>query len=286
MRTTFNLSPETDSHYHLVARALEYLDANQRAQPSAVQLARFLDVSEGFLQRTFRDWVGLTPKQYLQTLTVDSAKACLEASQSVMDSAYSSGLSGPGRLHDHFVTVEAMTPGEYRSLGEQLHISYGYAASPFGRSFVAFTERGICQLGFAGEPFGEDGLARLQANWPLAKLHHDDEAVSALMAPIWSAWNTAQATKIRLLVKGSNFQIQVWRALLAIPQGSVVDYANVAQHIERPTAVRAVASAIGANPVACLIPCHRVIRKDGSLGGYRWGLPRKQMLLAREFSSP
>ena len=270
--------------YSLIEAAIDYFQRHQETQPSVRTVADHLGVSDGHLQRLFRKWVGLTPKQFLQSLTVERAKHYLEQSGSLLDTSLAVGLSGPGRLHDHFVVLEAMTPAEYRSLGERLRIDYGQVNTPFGRAFAALTERGICQLGFEDGRFGEDGLGRLRDKWPLASLHENEALVTATLEPVWAAWQ-AGAGSIRVLVQGSNFQVQVWRALLSVPAGQLVDYSTIAGRIGKPSATRAVASAIGANPVACLIPCHRVIRRDGLLGGYRWGLPRKSMLLARELGA-
>lgn len=270
-----------NSDFELVEAAITYLQQHQAEQPSIQAVANSVGVSDGHLQRLFRKWVGLTPKQFLQSITVEKAKGLLEQSGTVLDTAMAVGLSGPGRLHDHFVVLEAMTPAEYGSLGDRLAIEYGWVDSPFGSAFVAMTDRGICQLGFEDGRFGEDGLERLRKKWPQALLKENTARVTETLDPAWKAFSTG-APSIRLLVKGSNFQIQVWKALLTIPPGSVVDYSAIARRIGRPTATRAVATAIGENPVACLIPCHRVIRRDGGLGGYRWGLPRKSLLLAQE----
>lgn len=279
MNTSLSIANSRD--YDLVEAAIDYLQQHQAEQPTVSRTASALGVSDGHLQRLFRKWVGLTPKQFLQSITVEKAKSVLEQSGNLLDTAMEVGLSGPGRLHDHFVVLEAMTPAEFKSLGEQLRIEYGTVSSPFGEAFVAFTDRGICQLTFEEGGFGESGLQRLKQKWPEAHICENAPHATELMNPIWQGWQTG-AGSIRLLVKGSNFQVQVWRALLEIPPGVLLDYSAIAQRIGRPSATRAVASAIAANPVACLIPCHRVIRRDGGLGGYRWGLPRKSLILAGE----
>lgn len=269
----------TQTGYELVEAAIGYLSEHQNRQPAMADIASHLDVSEGHLQRQFREWTGLTPKQFLQTLTVDRAKRLLDQSAPVMDTAFDVGLSGASRLHDHFVTLEAMTPAEYRDDGARLRIGYGTVDTPFGRAFVAFTERGVCQFSFTGGVTGENGAERLRRTFGRAQLDENQAAAETLIRPMWQSPHSAS---LRLLVKGTNFQVQVWRALLGVPPGALVDYGTVAQRIGRPAATRAVASAIGANPVAVFIPCHRVIRRDGGLGGYRWGLSRKQLLLVKE----
>ncbi len=271
------------SNYELVEAAIDYLRDNQHKQPPIAEVAQMLSISEGHLHRLFRDWTGLTPKQFLQALTVDRAKKLLKSPSTVMDTALDVGLSGASRLHDHFITLEAMTPAEYRDGGAQLRIQHGNVTTPFGEAFVAFTDRGVCQFTFVDGSSGEDGEQRLARTFGNADVVHDQSAAEALMAPVWQrSESMEQPAALRLLVKGTNFQVQVWRALLRVQTGVLVDYGTVANDIGRPTATRAVASAIGANPVALFIPCHRVIRRDGNLGGYHWGLARKQMLLVKE----
>lgn len=269
--------------YEMVEATIDLLRARQLNQPVFAQIAAQLNVSEGHLRRLFRRWTGVTPKQFLQALTVESAKLRLDQSATLMDAALDVGLSGASRLHDHFVTLEAMTPADYRDRGAKLRICFGEVETPFGRACVAFTDRGICQLVFTNGAGGEHGEQRVRASFSAATLVRDDEAAARRIAPLWSSHASAQLKpRLPLLVKGTNFQVQVWRALLEIPAGSVADYGTVARQIGRPKATRAVASAIGANPVAMLIPCHRVIRRDGGLGGYHWGISRKQMLLVKE----
>ncbi len=274
-------SDANPSGYDLVEAAIDYLRDHQLTQPAMADVAAFLQVSEGHLHRQFRDWTGLTPKQFLQALTVERAKERLAESSTVLDTALDVGLSGPGRLHDHFVTLEAMTPAEYRDDGAELTIEYGTVYTPFGDAFVAFTARGICLFSFVSGAAGEDGEARLRQMFGRATLRENQAAAAERIGALW---NTASghAGSLRLLVKGTNFQVQVWRALLCIPEGSLTDYGTIAAQIGRPRATRAVASAIGANPVALFIPCHRVIRRNGDLGGYHWGRARKQLLLVKE----
>ncbi|MFK8028850.1 MAG: bifunctional transcriptional activator/DNA repair enzyme AdaA [Gammaproteobacteria bacterium] len=283
MSTLNSERTHTPSDYELVEAAIDFLRQGQDTQLSFLKVAEQLGVSEGHLRRLFREWTGLTPKQFLQSLTVDKAKALLNSPSTILATALDVGLSGASRLHDHFVTLEAMTPAEFRDKGVNLTIGCGLVDTPFGRAFIAFTERGVCQFTFVEGAGGEDGEGRLRATFSAARIESDQKGAEALIAPLWQRHHAAvKPLPLRLLVKGTNFQVQVWRALLEVPSGELVDYSTIAQKIKRPKATRAVASAIGANPVALLIPCHRVIRRDGGLGGYRWGLPRKQMLLVKE----
>lgn len=276
-------APTHHQDYLMVEAAIEALRARQPEQPPFADIAVGLGVSEGHLRRLFRQWAGVTPKQFLQVLTVERAKVRLCDSATLLDTALDVGLSGASRLHDHFVTLEAMTPAQYRDGGASLHIRYGNIDTPFGQAFIAFTDRGVCQLCFTDGASGEDALGRLEKQFGQARLERDEGAASVLAARLWSVpQDEADHPRLSLLVKGTNFQVQVWRALLRVPDGGLVDYSTIAAHIGRPTATRAVASAIGANPVAVLIPCHRVIRRDGGLGGYRWGLARKQLMLVNE----
>ncbi|MEM7082455.1 MAG: methylated-DNA--[protein]-cysteine S-methyltransferase [Pseudomonadota bacterium] len=283
MNTVTATAARTD--YELVEAAIDYFRDHQNAQPSLAEVARTLGVSDGHLHRLFRSMTGLTPKQFLQALTVEKAKRLLnnpEASPPVLDTALDVGLSGPGRLHDHFVTLEAMTPAEFRDQGADLTIRHGQIDTPFGRAFLALTERGVCQFGFVDGAQGKDGLSRLQTTFPQAELIADQAVAEQAASTLLDCVNGTSIQPLRLWVKGTNFQVQVWRALLGLSRGTLCDYASVARQIGKPSATRAVASAVGANPVALVIPCHRVIRRDGGLGGYHWGLARKQMLLAQE----
>ncbi|MGL4650218.1 MAG: bifunctional transcriptional activator/DNA repair enzyme AdaA [Caldilineaceae bacterium] len=273
--------------YALVAEAIDYLQANYREQPSLDDLAAHLHVSPFHLQRLFTRWAGISPKRFVQYLTVEHAKQALEASAPLLEASLESGLSGPGRLHDLFVTAEAMTPGEFKRGGAGLTIRYGLHESPFGPCLLAVTERGVCGLTFAdgGLP---DALTDLRRRWPAANLVEDATATAPLHARIFAAPTTAQGmapcdgAPITLLLRGSNFQIRVWEALLRVPSGAVVSYEEVAAAIGAPTASRAVGAAVGANAIGYLIPCHRVIRKSGIVEGYRWGSTRKRALLGWE----
>jgi AraC family transcriptional regulator, regulatory protein of adaptative response / methylated-DNA-[protein]-cysteine methyltransferase len=268
----------TARDYDRVELAIRYLQTNWREQPSLEDVARRVGVSPPYLQRVFRRWAGVSPKTLLRLLTVEHAKRLLGESRSILDAAYESGLSGSGRLHDHFVTLEAITPGEYKNGGAGVEIACGLSNSPFGPCFLAVTARGVCRLAFLGDSSGEDELAALRSAWPQSSIREDRRAAAEMGRRIFSSGSPP----IPLLAKGTNFQVQVWRALLEIPEGAAATYQDIAAVIGRPTASRAVGQAVGDNPIAYLIPCHRVLRQSGDLGGYRWGTTRKTALLAWE----
>lgn len=274
-----NATP-TPADYPRIEIAIRYLAEHVEEQPTLSAVANEVGLSPFHLQRVFKRWAGISPKRLLQLLTVEHAKELLDESSSVLDATYETGLTSPGRLHDHFVALEAMTPGEYKSGGAGLEIRYGCHDSPFGEMFLAATERGICRLTFPNPDGRRDEITELNERWPNAELTRDDEETGLTATRLFAG--DPAANPQRLLVHGTNFQIAVWRALLAIPQGEVTTYSRIAEAIGRPKAVRAVGNAVGANPIAFLIPCHRVLRQVGALGGYRWGAERKQALLAWE----
>jgi AraC family transcriptional regulator of adaptative response/methylated-DNA-[protein]-cysteine methyltransferase len=260
-------------HYRLVARAIAALAAG--ADPSLAELSGRLGVSEFHLQRVFGEWAGVSPKRFMQFISKERALAALRSENDVLSATLSAGLSSPGRLHDLMVSCEAVTPGEARALGAGLRIRYGTHATALGPAFVGLTDRGICHLRFVDE--ASDPLAELRDEWQEAALVADSlaarEALDALARP---------RAPMRLWLKGTNFQIKVWEALLRVPEGGLVSYTRLATAAGMPTAVRAVASAVAANPVAWLVPCHRVIRSSGVLGQYRWGSERKAALIGWE----
>lgn len=273
-------------NYQRVAHAIRYLSAQQQKQPSLAELAAHVGVSEFHLQRIFTEWAGLSPKQLLQFLTKENAKRLLRSS-SVMDAALACGLSGSSRLHDLMIKTERVTPGEYRSMGAGLQISYGSCPSPFGRCFIAANHRGLCKLAFFDDADDEANLLlELQREWTAAELIRDDGRATALYEQAFGSASKSktQSHPVAVLLKGSEFQIQVWEALLAIPSGEVCSYQQLAESMGMPSSARAVASAIARNNIAYLIPCHRVIRGTGEFSEYRWGADRKRAMLLREHS--
>ena len=263
-----------------VERALDWLSRNFERQPSLAEAASRSGLSEYHFQRLFRRHVGLSPKKYVQFLTLERAKKVLAHSRSVLDAAYDAGLSGPGRLHDLFVNIEAMTPGEYKHRGRGLTIRYGAHPSPFGQCLILRTARGVCGLAFSAPERGAEALAELARGFEAAAFIEDVGATADIARTIFDA--AAGGDGIRLHLRGTPFQIKVWRALLAIPPGCVASYGDLARRIGTPRASRAAGTAVGSNPVAWIIPCHRVIRASGVLGEYRWGRGRKLAMLSVE----
>lgn len=263
-----------------VAHALYWLSRNFERQPSLAEAAGHAGLSEHHFQRLFQRQVGLSPKKYVQFLTLERAKRLLAQSRSVLDAAYDAGLSGPGRLHDLFVNVEAMTPGEYRHRGRGLTIRYGAHPSPFGRCLILRTARGVCGLAFAAPERCGEALAELARGVEAAAFIEDPDATAGIAQRIFDA--EAGGPGVGLHLRGTPFQIKVWRALLAVPSGCVTSYGDLACRIGMPGASRAVGTAVGSNPVAWIIPCHRVIRASGVLGEYRWGREHKLAMLSVE----
>lgn len=263
-------------NYALVAAALTYIDARRADQPGLDAVAAHLGLSPAHFQRLFSAWVGVSPKRYLQYLTLDHARRLLAERRSVLDASFEAGLSSPGRLHDLFVRWEAMTPGAWARRGEGLEIACGWFDSPFGPALAMGSDRGLCGLAFAAETGAEAAMADLRARWPAARY---TEAPERLAPWVRAAFGGGAAP---LAPIGAPFQIKVWEALLAIPSGHVVTYGQIARAIGAPGAARAVGTAVGRNPVAWLIPCHRALREGGALGGYHWGLGVKRAMLAWE----
>jgi len=259
-------------HYHVVAQAIDYIRCHAHNQPSLQEIAQAVHLSEFHLQRIFASWAGLSPKRFLQFVTKERALAQLAQSQDLLNVALDSGLSGTGRLHDLLVTCEAMTPGQIKSLGKDLTISYGRAPTPFGEAIFGWTERGLCHLEFFEHDFATE-VKQLRLAWPQASFQANAEHANELAATIFNAPLTPG--KIHLVVKGTNFQLKVWQALLKTSGDQLVSYGQLANMAGSPKAQRAVGSALAANTIALLIPCHRVIRGNGELGHYRWGENRK-----------
>jgi len=264
--------------YLRIEQAITYLESHYKDQPSLEELAANIGLSEFHFQRLFTRWAGVSPKRFLQFLTKEGAKELLNRSENLLDTTHQVGLSSLGRLHDLFVTTEAVSPGEYKSRGEGVTIRYGLHASPFGKCLVAVTERGICHLGFVQTSEG-DAIDNLVTDWKNARMIEDNKSTASLIEPIFDA---GARGRLNLHLRGTNFQLKVWEALLKIPAGTVTTYEGLAERIGQPTASRAVGSAVGHNPIAVLIPCHRVIRKVGEFGNYRYGAPRKKALLVYE----
>ena len=273
---------QTGRDYALVRRAIAYLTAHRDDQPGLDRLAGHLGVSPTHAQRTFKRWCGLSPKEFVQALTAEYARGLLAESATVLDAAHEVGLSGSGRLHDLMVTHTAMTPGDVKRRGEGLEIDYGFHDCPFGDALVMMTEHGVCGIGFVDEDAGQtrrEALDDMIARWPRARYREAPGATGPVAAQVFGA---PSGDAVRLVLIGTDFDVRVWEALLAIPMGRAVSYTDIARHIGRPAAPRAVGSAVGRNPISFVVPCHRVLRGDGNLGGYHWGLTRKRALIGWE----
>lgn len=266
------------SDYDRIASAMAYLVDRAIDQPSLEEIAAHVHLSPYHFQRLFCRWAGTTPKRFLQVLTLERGKVLLENSYSLLEVSHELGLSGSSRLHDHFVQLEAVTPGEYKSRGKQVHIEYGVHDTPFGPMFVAVTQRGVCRAEFMDFNSMEGLLDSLHNAWPLSSIRENLSSTHQAIDAFFSNDAATRHGPLSLHVAGTNFQIAVWRALLKIPTGFVASYAEVAKSLGAPRSARAVGNAIGANPVALLIPCHRVIQQSGALGGYRWGPTKKLMV--------
>jgi AraC family transcriptional regulator of adaptative response/methylated-DNA-[protein]-cysteine methyltransferase len=263
--------------YARIARAIAFIAENAARQPSLDEIAAAVHTSPYHFQRLFTRWSGISPKRFLGYLTLDHAKRALAANVSVLDAALDTGLSGPSRLHDLFVALEAVTPGEFKARGVGLTIRYGIHDGPFGRFVVGMTERGICALEFGDSATTLTAQACLAQRWPLARLRRDQACTAAVADTLFSG-----GAGLRLWCQGSNFQIKVWTALMRVPPGGLVSYRQLATATGQPTASRAVGNALARNPIAVLIPCHRVIRGTGLFDDYKWGAPRKRALIAWE----
>jgi AraC family transcriptional regulator, regulatory protein of adaptative response / methylated-DNA-[protein]-cysteine methyltransferase len=272
------MTDERTYHFNVIRRAIDAIDAAETPL-GLEELAANMQMSPAHFQRVFSRWVGVSPKRYQQYLTLDHARAMLRERFTTLETAQAVGLSGGGRLHDLFLTWEAMAPGDYARAGAGLTIRWGWFDSPFGPALVMGTDRGLCGLGFAAETGPETTLADLKSRWPEAHYVEDAETLAPMVA---AAFGETPDGAARLHLIGAPFQIKVWEALLAVPTGHVTTYSEIASAIGNPRAVRAVGTAVGRNPISWLIPCHRALRKSGGLGGYHWGLPVKRAMLARE----
>ena len=274
---------EKQTHdYDLVKHTLAFISENWRDQPSLDTLADQAGLSPTHLQRLFTRWAGLSPKAFLQAVTLDHARGLLRDSASILDASYELGLSGPGRLHDLFVTHEGMSPGIYKAHGRGLNIEYGFHDCPFGRALILITSEGLAGLAFADHGKEKSALADMTSRWPEATYVENQQATAAYAKRIFESerWKPDQPLKIVFI--GSDFEIRVWETILRIPFGKASTYSDIASHIGKPKAARAVGSAVGKNPISFVVPCHRVLEKSGGLGGYHWGLTRKRAILGWE----
>ncbi len=268
--------------YDIVRRAIAFISEHWRTQPEIEAIAEASGVATSELHHLFRRWAGLTPKAFLQALTLDHARALLRDSASVLDASYEVGLSGPGRLHDLFVTHEAMSPGEWKAGGEGLAIDYGFHPSPFGTALVMATPRGLAGLAFADMGEEKSALADMRARWPKAGYVENASATAPLAQRIFDAKLWRPDRPLRVVLIGTDFEVRVWETLLAIPMGRATTYSDIASKIRKPKASRAVGAAVGKNPVCFVVPCHRVIGKSGDITGYHWGITRKRAMLGWE----
>ncbi len=280
-RRTSKLAAASDD-YRIVKQVIEFLTENWREQPSLETVAAELGMEPTRLQKLFTRWAGLSPKAFLQAVTLDHARGLLAQSATVLDTTYEVGLSGPGRLHDLFVTHEAVTPGIYRARGEGLTIRYGFHPSPFGRALVMATEYGLAGLAFSDDEGDEAALADMTRRWPRAEYVLDQRATAPLAGRVFDPRKWSADTPLRVVLIGSDFEIRVWETLLKVPFGRATTYSEVARRIGRPSAPRAVGAAVGRNPISFVVPCHRVIGRSGGLTGYHWGLTRKRAILGWE----
>jgi len=287
LRATIDPEPVTVADgpvadYERVRRIIAFISERWREQPSLEAIADHVGLSTTHVHHLFRRWAGLTPKAFLQAITLDHAKALLADSASVLDATYEVGLSGPGRLHDLFVTHEAMTPGDYKAGGAGLTMRFGFHPSPFGEAVLVATDRGLAGLGFVDNGDRVAALEDLRSRWPKAEYVEDASATAPLAQRIFepTAWQSDQPLRVVLI--GTDFEVRVWQTLLRIPLGRATTYSDIAQRIGKPSASRAVGAAVGKNPISFVVPCHRVLGRSGSLTGYHWGLTRKQAILGWE----
>ena len=271
--------------YRRIEKAIRFLEEHAIDQPSLDTVAEHIGLSSYHFQRLFRRWAGVSPKRFLQHLTTEHAKRLLRESTPVLETTYSIGLSSPSRLHDLFVSAEAVTPGEFKEWGKGVEIRYGIHPTPFGNCLLALTERGICSLWFVQENHRDEAVEELRAKWRGARLSEDPAASRAIVDAIFNRLGSPEGAPLPVFLRGTNFQIKTWKALLRIPEGSVVSYGSLAHWLGFPNATRAVGNAVGRNPIAYLIPCHRVLRSSGEVGGYRWGTARKKAILGRELAA-
>ena len=278
-------SMETDINYQRIEKAILYLEENFRLQPELDEVAEKIHLSPFHFQRIFTEWAGISPKKFLQFLTVDFLKAKLQQSKNIVEAAEAAGLSSQSRVYDLFTTLEAVTPQEYKLSGSGLTIDYGFHETPFGTSLIGVTQRGVCWLSFvSSDGSHKEELEKMKEHWHNSVFHQEQKITNAFAEKIFHPEEVNAAGKLHLFVKGTNFQVKVWEALLKLPMGSVTTYQNIAEKIDNPRAMQAVGSAVGSNHIAYIIPCHRVIRKDGILGEYRWTASRKKSIIGWEMA--
>lgn len=271
------------SDYARVCEAIRHMHGTWQTQPRLDDIAAHAGLSPAHFQRLFKRWAGISPKEFLQALTLDHARAMLRESASLLDTALEVGMSGPARLHDLFVDHEAMTPGDYKRKGAGLTMTYGFHDSPFGRALIMTTRHGVAGIAFAdGEDEEESVLSDMTARWPLAGYTRDDAGTAPQAARIFDPARWRAEDPLKLVLIGTDFEVKVWETLLKLPMGRAVTYSDIAAHVCTPKAARAVGSAVGRNPISFVVPCHRVLRKDGNLGGYHWGVTRKQAIIGWE----
>jgi AraC family transcriptional regulator of adaptative response/methylated-DNA-[protein]-cysteine methyltransferase len=268
--------------YETVRRAIAFVTECYRDQPEVEAIAHAVGTTPRALTDLFRRWCGLTPKEFLAAVTLDRARQILRETPSVLDASYELGLSGPGRLHDLFVVHEAMSPGEWKSGGAGLTIAYGLHPSPFGTALVMATERGLCGVAFADQGEERKALDDMRGRWPNARYVEDRQRIAALAQRIFEPSRWKRDKPLRVVMIGTDFEVRVWEALLAIPLGRAATYSDIAKKVCSAKAARAVGAAVGKNPISFVVPCHRVLGKDGRLTGYHWGLTRKRAMLGWE----
>ena len=274
------MKTQEELNFDRIAKAISFIRDNFKAQPTLDEIAGEVSVSPYHFQRMFTEWAGVSPKKFMQYTSIEYAKSLLSGQQATLfDTAHETGLSGTGRLHDLFVNIEGMTPAEYKNGGENLHINYSYAESPFGYMLVAATPKGICHMAFINSE--EEAAAQLKARFPNASYHQRVDALQQEALFIFRK-DWSRLHQIKLHLHGTPFQLKVWETLLKIPAGKLATYGTIADQLKKPGASRAVGTAIGSNPIAYLIPCHRVIRASGAMGGYRWGNSRKAAIIGWE----
>jgi AraC family transcriptional regulator, regulatory protein of adaptative response / methylated-DNA-[protein]-cysteine methyltransferase len=271
-------------NYYRIERAIHFITTHFKDQPDLDEIAQKVNLSPFHFQRLFLDWVGLTPKKFLQFVTIDYLKSQLHRTNSVIDAANLVGLSSQSRVYDLFVKIEGVSPQEFKSAGQGLKISYGYHVTPFGMCFIAMTERGVCDLHFIDEDGSRDEFERFSHKWSFAELKHQPDVTQPFIQKALQPGSKKKET-INLVVQATDFQIKVWEALVNIPFGSVRSYQQIAYDLGHPGSIRAVASAAGRNPILYLIPCHRIITKDGTVGNFQYGKVRKQTMIAWEMAT-